>query len=225
MLAFIIRRMLQAIVVMLTVSLIAFTLFRFVGDPINQMVGIETSAEERAQLRQDLGLNDSVPIQFTRFVGNAARLNFGNSYQFKTPVIDLIADRFPATMELAFASALFALLVGIPMGVYTAINRNSLLSNVFLTVSLVGISLPTFLIGILLIFLFPVTLGVLPSFGRGEVVRLGFWTTGLLTTSGLTRSSNSSILCLRYAVSDASCRCSNPSISAKCRVSNSLWNR
>jgi len=185
MLAFIIRRMLQAIVVTLTVSLIAFTLFRFVGDPVNQMVGIETSAEERAQLRQDLGLNDAVPIQFTRFVGNAVRLNFGNSYQFKTPVIDLIADRFPATMELALASALFALLVGIPMGVYTAINRNSLLSNVFLTVSLVGISLPTFLIGILLIFLFPVTLHMLPSFGRGEVLRIGFWSTGFLTASGL----------------------------------------
>src|SRR6187397_39359 len=185
MLAFVIRRLLQAIVVMLTVALIAFTLFRFVGDPVNMMVGIETTAEERAQLRQDLGLNDPIVVQFARFVGNSARLNFGNSYQFKSPVIDLIADRFPATMELAFASALFALLVGIPMGVYTAINRRSFLSNVFLTVSLVGVSLPTFLIGILLIFLFPVTLGVLPSFGRGDVVRLGFWTTGFLTASGL----------------------------------------
>ena len=185
MLAFIIRRLFQAIVVMLTVSLIAFTLFRFVGDPINQMVGIETSAEERAALRQQLGLNDPVVMQFARFVKNAAQLDFGSSYQFKTPVIALIADRFPATMELALASALFALLVGIPMGVYTAIHRRSVLSNVFLTVSLVGISLPTFLIGILLIFLFPVTLGVLPSFGRGDVVNIGFWKTGLLTASGL----------------------------------------
>src|ERR1043166_2523774 len=185
MLAFIIRRLLQAVVVMLTVSLIAFTLFRFVGDPVNQMVGIETTAEERAQLRVQLGLDDPVLIQFGRFVANAARLNFGNSYQFKTPVIDLIADRFPATMELAFASALFALLVGIPMGVYTAIHRYSVLSHVFLSVSLIGISLPTFLIGILLIFLFPVTLGVLPSFGRGDVMRLGFWSTGFLTASGL----------------------------------------
>jgi peptide/nickel transport system permease protein len=185
MLAFIIRRLLQAVVVMLTVSLIAFTLFRFVGDPINQMVGIETTAEERAALREQLGLNDPVLIQFGRFVKKAASLDFGNSYQFKSPVIDLIADRFPATMELAFASALFALLVGIPMGVYTAINRRSWLSNIFLTVSLVGVSLPTFLIGILLIFLFPVTLGMLPSFGRGDVVRIGFWTTGFLTASGL----------------------------------------
>src|ERR1043166_8384396 len=111
MLAFIIRRLLQAIVVMLTVALIAFTLFRFVGDPVNMMVGIETTAEERAQLRQDLGLNDPIPLQFARFVGNAVRLEFGNSYQFKTPVIDLIADRFPATMELATASALLSLLI------------------------------------------------------------------------------------------------------------------
>jgi peptide/nickel transport system permease protein len=185
MLAFIIRRLLQAIAVMLTVALIAFTLFRFVGDPINMMVGIETTAEERAQLRQDLGLNDPVYVQFTRFVWDAARLKFGNSYQFKTPVIDLIADRLPATLELAFASALFSLLVGIPMGVYTALHRRSILSNVFLAASLIGISLPTFLIGILLIFLFPVTLHVLPSFGRGDVVRIGFWTTGLLTASGL----------------------------------------
>jgi len=185
MLAFIIRRLLQAVVVMLTVALIAFTLFRFVGDPINMMVGIETTAEERAQLRQDLGLNDPVYVQFTRFVWDAARLKFGNSYQFKTPVIDLMADRLPATLELAFASALFSLLVGIPMGVYTALHRRSILSNVFLATSLVGVSLPTFLIGILLIFLFPVTLHVLPSFGRGEVVRIGFWTTGLLTASGL----------------------------------------
>src|SRR6476619_7567428 len=185
MLAFVIRRLLQAIVVMLTVVLIAFTLLRFVGDPVNMMVGIETTAAERAQLREDLGLNEPIPVQFIRFVGNAARLNFGNSYQFKTPVIDLIADRFPATMELALVSALFSLLVGIPMGVYTALHRRSFLSNIFLAASLIGISLPTVLIGILLIFLFPVTLGVLPSFGRGEVVRLGFWTTGLLTASGL----------------------------------------
>jgi len=185
MLAFIIRRLLQAIVVMLTVALIAFTLFRFVGDPVNMMVGIETTAEERAALREQLGLNDPIPIQFMHFVGDAARLNFGNSYQFKTPVIDLIADRFPATMELAIASALFSLLIGIPMGVYTALHRRSYLSNIFLAASLVGISLPTFLIGILLIFLFPVTLGILPSFGRGDVVRIGFWTTGLLTASGL----------------------------------------
>jgi len=185
MLAFLVRRALQALLVMLVVALIAFTLFRFVGDPINQMVGLDTSAEERAQMRETLGLNDPVPVQFARFVWRALHFDFGISYQFKQPVVDLIGERFPATIELAFVSALLALLLGIPMGVYTALNRRSWVSTLLLTVSLVGISLPVFLIGILLIFIFAVTLGVLPSFGRGDVVRVGFWTTGLLTTSGL----------------------------------------
>jgi peptide/nickel transport system permease protein len=185
MLAFVVRRALQALLVMLVVALIAFTLFRFVGDPINQMVGLDTSVAERAQLREMLGLNDPVVVQFARFVWHALQFDFGISYQFKQPVVALIGERFPATIELAFVSALFALFLGIPMGVYTALNRGSLLSTVFLTVSLLGISLPVFLTGILLIFLFAVTLGVLPSFGRGEVVHLGFWTTGLLTASGL----------------------------------------
>jgi peptide/nickel transport system permease protein len=185
MLAFIIRRAVQALLVMIVVALIAFTLFRFVGDPVNQMVGIETSAQERELLRQQLGLNDPVLIQFARFIWDAARFDFGVSYQFKQPVIDLIADRFPATMELSIISALFSLVFGIPMGIYSALRRNSWLSRLFLTVSLLGISLPTFLTGILLIFVFAVTLNWLPSFGRGDVVALGFWTTGLLTTSGL----------------------------------------
>jgi peptide/nickel transport system permease protein len=185
MLAFVIRRVLQALLVMLVVALIAFTLFRFVGDPINQMVGLDTSIAERAQLREMLGLNDPVVVQFARFVWHALQLDFGISYLFKQPVVALIGERFPATIELAFISALFALLVGIPMGVYTALNRGSWLSTLFLAVSLVGISLPVFLTGILLIFLFAVTLGLLPSFGRGEVVHVGFWTTGLLTASGL----------------------------------------
>ncbi len=185
MLAFIIRRAFQALLVMIVVALIAFTLFRFVGDPINQMVGIETSAEDRAALREQLGLNAPVIVQFARFVWATMHFDFGVSYQFKQPVTDLMAQRFPATMELSIISALFSLVFGIPMGVYTALNRNSWVSRVLLTVSLIGISLPTFLIGILLIFLFAVVLGWLPSFGRGDTVTVGFWTTGLLTLSGL----------------------------------------
>jgi peptide/nickel transport system permease protein len=183
--AFVIRRLLQGLLVMLVVALIAFSLFRFVGDPINQMVGIETGLDERARLRQELGLNDPVVIQFVRFVWHALHLNFGISFQFKKPVLELIAERFPATMELAVVSALLSLALGIPMGVYTALHRNSWISNAFLAFTLIGISLPTFLVGILLIFLFSVSLGLLPSFGRGEVVDLGYWTTGLLTESGL----------------------------------------
>jgi peptide/nickel transport system permease protein len=185
MLAFALRRAFEAFLVMLTVALLAFVLFRFVGDPIDQMVGQDTPLAERQKLRQELGLTDPVPVQFARFVGNAARLEFGVSYQMKQPVTAIILERLPATIELALAAALFAIALGIPMGVYTGIHRDSWLSKIFLGVSLVGISLPTFLIGILLIYLFAVKLGVLPSFGRGETVRVGFWTTGLLTASGL----------------------------------------
>ncbi len=185
MLAFAIRRLFEAALVMVTVALIAFIVFRFVGDPINQIVGQDTSIEDRLRLREELGLNDPIPVQFARFLGNAARFDFGVSYQMKQPVTAIIAERLPATLELAFAAAIFAVALGIPMGVYTGIHRDSLLSKVFLTVSLIGVSLPTFLIGILLIYIFSVWLGVLPSFGRGEVVKIGFWRTGLLTASGL----------------------------------------
>lgn len=185
MLAFAIRRLFEAVFVMVAVALLAFVLFRFVGDPVNQMVGQDTPLEERIKIRKEIGLDDPVAVQLGRFLYNAAQFDFGISYQLKQPVAGMIADRFPATMELALAAAVFAVLLGIPMGVYTGIHRNSWLSKLFLMVSLIGISLPTFLIGILLIYVFAVKLGVLPSFGRGEVVRIGFWRTGLLTISGL----------------------------------------
>jgi peptide/nickel transport system permease protein len=184
MLAFIIRRMAQSVIVLLTVALIAFALFRFVGDPSQQLVSQDTSLEERMQIRKDLGLDDAVPVQFLRFIGNAARFEFGISYQNKQPVSKLIAERFPATMELALASAFFALFIGIPMGVYTGLYPNSVVSKLFQMISLIGVSLPTFLIGILLIFVFSVSLGWLPSFGRQGVVKLGSWTTSFLTLEG-----------------------------------------
>ncbi len=185
MLAFILTRVAQAILVMLVVALLAFTMFRFVGDPINQMVGQETTEAEREALRESLGLNDPVVVQFIRYAGNVVRFDFGNSYQFKQPVSGLIGDRAPATLELSLTSALLALLIGVPMGVFTGLYPRRWLSRLFLGGSLVGVSLPTFLIGILLIFIFSVELGWLPSFGRGDVVRLGWWSTGFLTLSGL----------------------------------------
>ncbi|HLI13949.1 MAG TPA: ABC transporter permease [Alphaproteobacteria bacterium] len=185
MIAFVLRRLLQSISVMLVVALIAFSLFRYVGDPINNMVGQDTGDQDRAALRRSLGLDDPVVVQFARFVGNAVRGEFGVSYRQGRKVSTLIAERLPATMELSLVAALFALLVGVPMGVYTGLRRESWISKCFLAFSLLGVSLPTFLIGILLILLFSVWLGWLPAFGRGEVVHLGWWTTGLLTASGL----------------------------------------
>jgi len=170
---------------MLVVAFVSFSLFTFVGDPINNMVGEETSDEERGELRESLGLNDPIHIQFSRFVVNAAKGEFGISYQLRRPVSELISERLPATLELVIISALIALISGTLLGVYTGINRKGFLSDAILAISLLGVSLPTFVIGILFIYLFAVILGVLPSFGRGEVVDLGFWSTGFLTTSGL----------------------------------------
>jgi len=184
MIAFVLRRLLQSIVVMLVVALIAFLLFNYVGDPINNMVGQDTSIEDRERLREQLGLNDPAIVQFARFVGNAVQGDFGFSYRQSEPVSQLILARLPATLELSIVAALLALAVGVPMGVYTGLHRDHWLSKVFLAVSLVGISLPTFLIGILLILVFAVMLGWLPSYGRGEVVQLGWWSTGFLTVSG-----------------------------------------
>jgi peptide/nickel transport system permease protein len=185
MLAFILRRVVQSIAVLVAVGLIAFAMFRFAGDPVNQIVSIDTSYEQRMQIRQSLGLDDPFVVQFARYAGRALTGNFGISYQFRQPVSDLLRERLPATLELAFAATIFALSVGVLMGVYSALRRDSALAKLFQTLSLIGVSLPTFLIGILLIFLFSVTLGWLPSYGRGDTVRLGWWTTGFLTTSGL----------------------------------------
>ena len=171
--------------VMLVVAFVSFSLFNFVGDPINNMVGEETSDEERAELREILGLNDPIYAQFTRFVVNASQGEFGISYQLRRPVSELISERLPATLELVIISALIALVLGTLLGVYTGIKRKGFLSDTILAVSLLGVSLPTFVIGILFIYLFAVILGILPSFGRGEVVDLGFWSTGFLTISGI----------------------------------------
>ena len=184
MFAFIIRRLLQAVGVMLTVALLAFALFQFVGDPVSIMMGQEGTQAEREQLRQDLGLSDPIVVQFYHFVGNAIQGDFGLSLRQGQKVSELLKQRLPATIELSVAAALIALVVGVPLGVYTALKRNGKLSQAFLAFSLLGVSLPTFLIGILLILVFSVQLGWLPSYGRGETVKLGWWTTGLLTASG-----------------------------------------
>lgn len=183
--AFIIRRLLQSMVVMFFVAMVAFLMFTYVGDPVHQMVGIETSFKDREKLREELGLNDPAPIQFFRFIGNAARFEFGISYQHKRSVTGLFKERLPATLELSFVAAFLSLVIGVPMGVYAGLKPDGWLSRVFMTFSLIGVSLPTFLIGILFIFLFAVILGWLPSYGRGEVINLGWWSTGLLTLSGI----------------------------------------
>jgi len=184
-LAFILRRVLQSAFVLALVAFIAFALFNFTGDPIVFMVGQDATAAEKARLRADLGLDQPFYVQFARFAVNAAHGDFGLSLRQGRKVATLLEERLPATLELATTAALLALALGIPLGVYTALRRDGWLAQVLLATSLVGVSLPTFLIGIVLILVFAVQLGWLPSFGRGDTVAIGWWTTGFLTRSGL----------------------------------------
>lgn len=185
MFAFIVKRVSQGLVVMLAVAFLSFLMFRFLGDPIDSMVLEDATTQQREELRVKMGLDDPFPVQFGRFVVNAVQGEFGISYRNRRPVKNLIAERLPATLELVFFAALFSFALGIPLGVYTALNRYGVVSQMLQFVSLIGISMPTFVTGILLILTFSVNLNWLPSFGRGDVVDIGWWSTGLLTTSGI----------------------------------------
>ncbi len=185
MLVFLIRRLLQAILVMLVVALLAFILFRYIGDPVTIMLGQDATDLDRQRLRESLGLDQSALIQFWNFLQNAVSGEFGLSLRQGQSVSELIKDRLPATVELSVVAACLALFIGLPLGVYTALKRNSWISQAILSFSLLGISLPTFLIGILLILVFSVQLGWLPSYGRGDTINIGWWTSGLFTWDGL----------------------------------------
>ena len=184
MLSFILQRVFQAVIVMISVALISFLLFQYVGDPVVFLLGQDATPQQILELRADLGLDKSFVVQFWNFLANAVQGEFGLSLRQGAKVSSLIAERLPATLELAGVAAVLALALGIPMGVYAALKRGTFLSQVFMTVSLLGVSLPTFLVGILLILLFAVGLGWFPSFGRGDVVQMGWWSSGLLTAKG-----------------------------------------
>ena len=185
MFAYVSRRLIQSIFVMLTVSLLAFAMFRFVGDPIAVMVGQETSIEDQERLREQLGLNDPVIQQYGRFVSNLLTGEFGFSYRTRQPIGEMLLERAPATIELGLVSLLISLTVGIPAGIYTALRNDGFLSQTILITTLVGISIPTFVIGIFLIYLFGVQLGWLPTFGRGEVTEIGWWKSSFFSVKGL----------------------------------------
>jgi len=185
MLAYILRRVFQSLIVLLAVGLVTFAMFNFVGDPVDNMLGQERTQDDIERLRQQLGLDQSFVVQYWKFLEQAAQGNFGLSYRQGRPVAEILAERLPATLELALVSGILALVGGVVLGIFTAIRRSGFAANAIMTVSLIGVSLPTFLIGVILIYVFSVELGWLPSFGRGEVVDLGWWSTGFLTASGL----------------------------------------
>ncbi|MFT2097836.1 ABC transporter permease [Marinomonas sp. 2405UD66-6] len=181
---FISKRLIQSVFVMLAVAFLAFSLFRFVGDPITQMTGVETSIADQERLREELGLNDPFISQFGRFTADMLQGDFGFSYRTRQPVADMIASRIPATLELGVVALLISLIIGIPAGVYTSLRPRGVITQTILMTTLIGISIPTFVIGIMLIFLFGVQLGWLPTFGRGETVSIGFWESSLFSIDG-----------------------------------------
>lgn len=185
MLARLLGRLGQSVLVLLVVSMVSFLVFRYIGDPTVSLLGEDASVAEREALLQELGFDQSVPVQYAGYLKQVLSGQFGISYRFRQPVTEVIASRVPASVELSLAAALFAVVGGIGLGVYTAMRRQSLVSRTIMGVSLVGVSLPTFLIGIGLIYLFSVELKWLPAFGRGTLVDVGGWQTGLLTVSGL----------------------------------------
>ena len=184
MLAFILRRIFQSAIVLLVVGLVAFAMFNFVGDPVDNMLGQERTQDDIDRLRAQLGLDRSFPVQYFKFLQEAVQGNFGVSFRQGRPVAEILLERAPATLELAAVSGILAIVFGIAFGVFTAIRRTGVTANFIMSASLIGVSLPTFLIGILLIYIFSVELGWLPSFGRGDTVKIGNWSTGLLTSTG-----------------------------------------
>ncbi len=184
MVLFVLKRLIQSVFVMIAVAFLAFSLFRFVGDPVSQMTGVETSVEDRERLREELGLNDAFVLQFARFTNDMLRGEFGYSYRTRQPVAAMIVSRMPATLELGTVALLISLVVGIPAGVYAALKPRGVVTQTILLTTLVGVSIPTFVIGIMLIFLFGVKLGWLPTFGRGGTVEVGGWTSSLFTIDG-----------------------------------------
>jgi peptide/nickel transport system permease protein len=181
---FILKRLVQSVFVMIAVAFLAFSLFRFVGDPVSQMTGVETTVEDQDRLREELGLNDPFVVQFVRFSSDLLRGDFGYSYRTRQPVAEMISNRIPATLELGVVALLISLIIGIPAGVYTALRPSGIATQLILMTTLVGVSIPTFVIGIMLIFLFGVQLGLLPTFGRGGTIHIGGWESSLFTFSG-----------------------------------------
>ncbi|MCF6190147.1 MAG: ABC transporter permease [Cocleimonas sp.] len=186
MLQFLFKRFLQAVVVMLIISLLSFSIKDKLGDPLREMTGMSVSVEEREKLREQMGLNDPFLVQYGRFLKGAVQGDLGTSYFHKLPAMTVILKKLPATLELTFAASLIIIFLSIPLGVFAAIKPKHWFSKVIMAVSVIGISVPVFLTALALIYIFSVKLGWMPSFGRGEVVHVfGYWKTNFLTTDGI----------------------------------------
>ncbi|SLM32356.1 putative peptide transporter permease subunit: membrane component of ABC superfamily [Desulfamplus magnetovallimortis] len=183
--SYIVHRIIQGIMVLLAVSFICFLLFRYTGDPVLMLAGKYATQQEREQVRIAYGLDRPFYVQYASFLGNALRGNFGKSYVSQVDALDSILERFPATFELALTAIIFSFTVGVGLGILVSLKPNGALSRIIMAGSLGGISIPTFLMGILWVMLFAVYLEWLPPFGRGDTVQIGPWRSGFFTLDGL----------------------------------------
>lgn len=181
---YLIKRLLQGIVVLLAVSFVCFIMFRYTGDPVMMLAGKYATQQEREMVRVSYGLDRPIYIQYVSFIGGALKGNFGKSYISSVDALDMILERMPATLELAFTAICISFILGVGLGVVVSVWPTGWVARAIMAGSIIGISIPTFLIGILLVMAFSVYMEVLPSFGRGETVQIGFWRTGLLTVDG-----------------------------------------
>jgi len=184
MFAFAIRRIIQAFIVIFVISVIGFAIKQNVGDPVRELTGISVSAAERNAFREKLGLNDPWYVQYGRFVKGAMHGDLGTSLFYKRPATEVILEKAPATLELVFVSSLIIIFLSVPLGIFSAIYPKNFFSKLLMGSSIVGVSIPVFLTAIMMIYLFSITLGWFPSFGRGELVNIGGWQSGLLTLDG-----------------------------------------
>lgn len=186
MFTFLAKRVFQALVVMFVISLVAFSIQDNLGDPLREMVGQSVSEAQRQEMRDEMGLNDPFAVKYARFIKAAVHGDLGDSYFFKKPALDVILEKLPATLELVFGATLIIIFCSIPLGVYAAIHPKKALTKLIMGLSSIGISIPVFLTAILLMYVFSIELGWLPSYGRGDTASVfGLWDSGLITLDGL----------------------------------------
>ncbi|WP_159998232.1 ABC transporter permease [Roseomonas sp. 18066] len=182
---YLLRRLFQSLLVMLAMSVIVFVGVYAIGDPVEILISPDADQIERERAIKALGLDLPLWMQYLSFLGNALRGDLGRSFVFNEPALQLILQRMPATLELAFGAMFIALLIGLPLGLYAGLKPNSMGAKVVMTGSILGFSLPTFWVGLMLIMVFAVQLGWLPSTGRGTTVDVFGLRWSFLTWDGL----------------------------------------
>jgi ABC-type dipeptide/oligopeptide/nickel transport system permease component len=193
---YILKRLFHSIFVLVGISLVVFIILHLTGDPAALLMPMDATPEQVAQFRKEMGFTDPIIVQYWRFFKGTLRGDFGQSFRHSQPALDLVMERMPATIQLTAAAMVIALVVAIPVGIISAIRRNSILDHIGMTGALLGQSTPVFWLGIMLILIFSVTIQWFPSSGRGEIQHLVLpaVTLGMFTMARTARMMRSSML-------------------------------